>query len=77
MTTSVGSVVNEWGSPSNLLGLISSLCMFTDPLSASSVKTLHKKGAFNSVTTDLTGVRSVTADLTGVRSVTADLTGVN
>ncbi len=40
-----GSVVTEWGRVTNLRGLMSSLCIFSDVLSAHTIKTLHIKGS--------------------------------
>ena len=42
----VGEVEREWGKRTNLQGLLSSLCLFSDHLSPSSVKTLHLKGGW-------------------------------
>ena len=40
----IGSVVKEWGRVTNLHGLISSLCIFGDAVSANSIKTLYRRG---------------------------------
>ena len=42
--TSVVDVQKDWGDVANLRGLVSSLTIFGDSLSASNVKTLYKKG---------------------------------
>ncbi len=39
-----GTIDQEWGHVTNLRGLMSSLFIFSDMLSASTVKILHKKG---------------------------------
>ena len=42
--TPVMNIRNEWGEVANLRGLVSSLTIFGDSLSAGNVKTLYKKG---------------------------------
>ncbi len=43
-TTSTAEVGREWGHVSNLHGLISSVCLFADAVSANAIKILHKRG---------------------------------
>lgn len=43
-STPIGAVTKEWGHVTNLRGLLSSVCIFSDALSSSMVRLLHKKG---------------------------------
>ena len=43
-TTPISEVGREWGHVSNLHGLISSLCLFADAVSANAIKILHRRG---------------------------------
>jgi hypothetical protein len=43
-TVGAAEVQGEWGRETNMRGLISSLCLFSDNLSASAVKILHRRG---------------------------------
>lgn len=43
-TVGLGEVQKEWGRETNMRGLLSSLCLFSDSLSATNIRTLHHRG---------------------------------
>ncbi len=44
VTTPIGEALWQWGSVTNLRGLVSSFCIFNDTLSSSNFMTLYRKG---------------------------------
>ena len=48
-TIATGDVAKEWGQVTNMQGLISSLCVFGDAVSANYIKILHKRGKRNQI----------------------------